>query len=562
MQHRLIRKIISLGLGGFLCSAASMAHSGNIGTELWQKTYNTAFANSWNCTYFWNVGFTLDGNILVTGSRGEYDGDSAIGIRYDSTNGDILDTDPEWFLWEDYSYPQGSTAYDYSNDRFYDLYIDGSGNIYFAGISYAASYNSWSTRWQVPNLWKYSSTYNNPNPGAPDRPMWRKYHLGSSTSQNGPFNDIAVDSSGNIYLAGWFNNSSTATADRDWFISKYDSDGNLATGFPIGFSGEDNLHDYTYDIAVDSEDNFVVVGMDRNGNDTTVTTDDHNDWMVRKYSSDGTLLWTTTYDHASGNDTPFAVAIDSQDNIIVGGYRTNGPPNSDTDWYLVKYAKDGDGSGGADIMWEQYWDDGSNAGGVLNALLLDANDNIYLAGYYIDSTSNDMARMILQYRANSTGALLKSQEVNRTATYNNLPNSEDDYSQALALDDGKLVLSGYTNQRGTSYNVRHSKSGRVVAYELLSDITPSVVGSGTITPSSVVENVEYNTTESFNLSTDPSNKVEIGGTCPAGTLTDMGGGNWQYTTGNVVSDCTVQATFTSSFFWGQYLPAIQNGAKN
>lgn len=64
---------------------------------------------------------------------------------------------------------------------------------------------------------------------------------------------------------------------------------------------KDNLHDYAYDVATDSEDNFVVVGAVLVNAAT-----DHYDWAVRKYASDGSLVWETQSDLSAGNDQAYS----------------------------------------------------------------------------------------------------------------------------------------------------------------------------------------------------------------------------------------------------------------
>jgi uncharacterized delta-60 repeat protein len=442
-------------LAGGCLLVGAVAAVADIGAVVWQQKYNPA-SSSWNNGFFWSVGFNKDGSILASGFRGEADSDSAIGVRYNALTGAVVDTPQEWFLFE-YSWS------DYAHDRFHDQHIDSNGNIYFVGMSYAASWNLSSSRYNVPNIWKFSSSYNNPPPpDNPDRPLWRKYHVGTGTAteENGRFDNMAVDSSDNIYAVGYYTETST---NRDWIIDKYDSDGNRATGYPLSHD-KDGLHDYAYDVAVDGDNNFIVVG--------SVLVDaatDHYNWVVRKYESNGTLLWQTEYDLADDHDQALYVAVDSDDNVIVSGYLTNAAPASDKDWYIVKYAKDGDGLGGATIMWDKSWDDGSSRHGLGYEMALGNDDNIYIIGIQlktsVDPAYTDRYRGILQYRDGETGALLNSQDIVLDATVNNKPALEHDYLRRLALKGGQLVIGGYTQQDG-GYAVTRGRTGRVVMLHL------------------------------------------------------------------------------------------------
>ena len=366
---------------------------------------------------------------------------------------------PEWFLFE-------NNDSDYAHDRFYDQHIDSSGNVYFVGMSYPETFNTFSTRYNVPNIWKYASNYNNPPSADPERPLWRKWHVGAGTPEDngGLFNGMAVDSSDNIYAVGYFTDMVSTTSGRDWIIDKYDTDGTRAAGFPLTLD-HDGLHDYANDVATDSEDNFVVVGY--------VLVDDvtdHFDWVVRKYKSDGTLLWETQYDLAGGHDQAFYVAVDTDDNVIVSGYRINAAPSSDSDWYIVKYAKDGDGNGGATVIWDQSWDDGSSRNGVGYDLVLDNRNNIYVIGTQLKDSSdpvyNDRFRAVLQFRAGQTGELLETQEFVLDKTPNDSAATEHDYLRGLALRGDDLVIVGDTQQDG-NYLLNKGKTGRVVMLRIM-----------------------------------------------------------------------------------------------
>lgn len=449
----LAKRLNTLLIGGCLLLTAASAVA-DIGTVTWQKQYTPT--SRYKQGTFKAAGFNADGSVLACGFRSEADSGTAIGIRYNADTGAVLDTPPEWFLFE-YSYS------DYTHDRFYDQYIDSNGDFYFVGIGYRDSYNSFSSRYNVPNIWKYDSTYNNPASSNPDRPLWRNYYVtnGAATDISGNFESMAVDSTGNIYAVGYY---SQIASNRNWIIDKYDGDGNRAPGFPL-FYDRDGLHDYAYDVATDSKDNFIVVGYALVDADTN-----HYNWVVRKYESDGTLLWETDYDHANGSDLAFSVVVDSNDNIIVAGYRKNSSPESDNDWYIVKYAKDGDGNGGATIIWQQSWDDGTSRHGVAYGLLLDDADNFYVIGSQFKTSDSpaytDRYRAILQYRDGQTGTVLASQGFVLDPTPNNRPDVEHDYLRDLALKGDQLVISGLTQQDDPTYLLDRSKTGRIVMLKL------------------------------------------------------------------------------------------------
>lgn len=248
-------------------------------------------------------------------------------------------------------------------------------------------------------------------------------------------------------------------------VDRYDSDGNRAAGFPIIHDNE-GLHDYAYGVARDSEDNLIVVGSVLVDADT-----DHHDWAVRKYKSDGALLWATQYDYSTGHDQALYVAVDRNDDVIVSGYRRNDGVSGDNDWYLVKYAKDGDGSGGATVMWEQSWDNGLSLHGNGYEIAVEKGGNFYVIGAQqkdsVEPAYTARARAVLQYRDGRTGELLDLQDIELDATANNKPALEHDYISRLTLKGDHLLIAGYTQQDG-GYTVTRGRTGRVVMLRLFS----------------------------------------------------------------------------------------------
>lgn len=423
-----------------------------VGEVLWQQQFNPAETSRKNARLF-AVGFLPDGAVLTSGTRSEPDSASAIGLRLDRATGSILDSPPEWYLFED-------TYFDYAQDRFTDLIIMPNGELFFAGLSYAADWNSFSSRFNVPNVWKYSSTYNNPPGSSPDRPLWRQYYsrAGAAANNAGQFNGLSMDAAGNLVAVGYYTKLDSTTSSRDWIIDKYDSDGNRAPGFPIALDHM-GLDDYAYDVVTDSESNFVVAGSVLVDADTN-----HHDWVVRKYSSDGSLLWHHQYDWAGEHDQALKLAVDANDDIIVSGYRREDQTNDD-DWYLVKYAAAGDGVGGPDVLWEQAWDDGNGKPGIGRDVVMEKSGNFYVVGRQQEDSSDPLFenryRPVLQFRDGETGDLLRMQKIELDPTPNDRPDVEHDYLVSMALEDGYLVIAGYTVQDG-GFQVIRGRTARIV----------------------------------------------------------------------------------------------------
>ncbi|MBI5657807.1 MAG: hypothetical protein HZC44_13680, partial [Geobacter sp.] len=90
-------------------------------------------------------------------------------------------------------------------------------------------------------------------------------------------------------------------------------------------------------MAVDSAGNTIITGAsDQSGN---------NDYYTVKIKADGSgVLWSKTYDKAGGDDHATAMAVDSDDNVIVTGYAWHG---TNYDYHTIKYS----GSDGT-ALWQ------------------------------------------------------------------------------------------------------------------------------------------------------------------------------------------------------------------
>jgi len=470
-----------------------------IGTEAWNSIYNPT--TSPNNAVIYNVGFTADGNILAAATIPWSQG---IAIRYNPNTGAVIDSPPEWI----------SVA-----TRFWGQFINSNGDMYFAGLNGTTM-----------NAWKFDSTYTIGN--APD------WTASDPTNSVNVYN-IAVDSLGNSYTVGIKDNAVTSSTGWDGIINKYNSNGDVVTGFPIKYDYQ-GLSDGFFDVAIDSDNNFIVVGR--------VTVDaavDHTDWYVQKYDSGGTLLWDVQYDFNTLSGDTRRVVVDSDDNIIVTGYVNNGVDDStgsDLDWFIVKYAKNGDGSGGATILWQQSWDDGTRSHGYAEGLVLDERNNFYVAG--LQQNSDGKNRAYIQYRDGQTGALLKIKKLTHVQTVQDNPVTEDEQNISLALKEGKLVASGWIQDQSNPST--HYRTGFVIALDRTFVVTPSATGNGTIDPSAKVTNAVYNTTVAFTLTPDTEYApTSPAGTCPLGSApTDNGDGTWLYSTGAITADCTVEFSFT------------------
>ena len=211
----------------------------------------------------------------------------------------------------------GGTSWDSGND----LVIDASDNIYVTGI-----YDSGSG--DTLFLIKYNSSGD------------QEWNRTESWGRSG--RAITIDSSSEyIYVTG--HGSSGA------FLSKHNTSGDLEwyrTWEDDYWSG--------CGIAIDSTNNIYII--ERGGN-------------LMKYNNLGVELWSTTPLDVGGV-TLDDIILDSSENIYLVGDKYN--YWTSTDMYLCKFNNSGD------FEWDLSW--GGSGYEYCNAIVLDSEDNVYLAG--------------------------------------------------------------------------------------------------------------------------------------------------------------------------------------
>ncbi|MGZ3493247.1 MAG: IPT/TIG domain-containing protein [Thermodesulfobacteriota bacterium] len=226
---------------------------------------------------------------------------------------------PLWSQPVTYNYP-GDSAW---NSGF-DLTLDKADNIYIA----AAVFAGWGVHEGEWAILKYDKD------GVLQSGFPIFYdNLVNSAIPEYPYG-IAVDSSGNIIACGTkgvSGYSGNLTNDVDWHVRKYDPTGQTLI-WEHTYSGPAKLLDYAYKVTVDSKDNVIVAGYTNTG--TNNTTNVNWDWLVIKYGKDGMggvgqVLWQYTYESAPGkNEAALNVAVDSDDNVVVAGYKTDASNNT------------------------------------------------------------------------------------------------------------------------------------------------------------------------------------------------------------------------------------------
>jgi len=171
--------------------------------------------------------------------------------------------------------------------------------------------------------------------------LWTRTIGGSGGSGWVQTNSVATDTSGNVYITGYFTTTvdldptdgadtrSSAGGGKDIFITKLLADGSY--GWTVtygGTTGNSSVYEQGVDIAVSSDGDVFVTGTFSNtiDFDPTAGVDEHSpigyfDPFITRLNSDGTYGWTRTFElpmhyfHYAGP----SVALDGQGDVLLGG---------------------------------------------------------------------------------------------------------------------------------------------------------------------------------------------------------------------------------------------------
>lgn len=259
------------------------------------------------------------------------------------------------------------------------------------------------------------------------------------------FTRTAIDLEGNVLAAGYLD--SVAGHQDAAYLVKYSPEGSIIWSKTIdapSISGKAEYNDRFMDVAVDSDNNVIVVGT-KSGNWTSYSLGSyHTAWWVQKYTPDGqTLLWEKLWQDTSSSAWQGAngVCIDAADNIYVTGSSFGAWSSIEQQWVTFKYDKDGNvllGPIKANFVVAYYLPDYSYD------ITVDSAGNMYVAGARGVSgsdggTTNNADWHVRKYNAANGTTVWQD-------TYSGAAGRLD-YAMGTVLDSqGNLLVVGYTNK--------------------------------------------------------------------------------------------------------------------
>jgi hypothetical protein len=243
----------------------------------------------------------------------------------------------------------GGSSEFYSWDEGQIITLDGEGNIYVTGICVARIQSQLYGR--IVTI-KYQSN---------GQMIWKRSYPSNYISSSVDMNvySINLDNTGNIIVSG---------RRYDHFVLlKYSNSGNL---------------EWVRDsIGIINDNTMYISAIDENGYIYTTyryAASTSYDIYIRKYDTNGILLWTKSYDGSNHlEDSPNCIVADKNGSVIVGGYVTRS--SNSRDFCTIKY----DGAG--NLQWAKIYDVGDD---VIIGMSSDTQNNIYVTGFIMSSFPN------------------------------------------------------------------------------------------------------------------------------------------------------------------------------
>ncbi len=325
--------------------------------------------------------------------------------------------------------------------------------------------------------------------------------MDGASGVDGGIRSIAIDSGGNIYVAGSTGSSDFPTtpgaydasynaSGDDVFISRLSGD--LTSLLASTYLGGSSNHEYVNALAIDSRGNIYVAGETYSLDFPTTSSaydtslGGYRDAFVSRLSGDLTSLLASTFLGGGSEDYGNVLAIDSSGNICVAGHTFSSDFPTTPGTYDTSFNGDGDVfvsrlSGDLTSLLASTYLGGSSYYESGNALAIESSGNICVAGY---TDSSDFPTSIGAYDTSLGGdhnafvSRLSGDLTNLLAsTY--LGGSSYEYEEAndLAIDsNGNVYVTGYTYSSdfpttpGT-YDTSFNGGGDVFVSRLTGDLT-------------------------------------------------------------------------------------------
>ncbi|MCX8015535.1 MAG: SBBP repeat-containing protein, partial [candidate division WOR-3 bacterium] len=265
------------------------------------------------------------------------------------------------------------------------------------------------------------------------------------------------------------------------------------TAWTRRYTSPGNVADYAYVMTIDNLGNVYVAGHH------TISGQSSNA-LVKKYDTNGNLLWTYEYNTAGNNAERFSsIVVAPSGNVYLCGYTMG---YNAGDYLIVKL----NGQTGNSIWTQTY--DGPGTGGYdfARRIAIDADENVYVTGYVARSGYGTSDIGTVSYDANGNlrwqafydyGVTGTDQGysifVNQTGVY------VTGYSNASSSGNADIVTIKYTTAEGSElwsrrYNgtADNNDYGRDIVADALGNVYVTGSARNTNTGTSDITTIKYN----------------------------------------------------------------------
>lgn len=335
--------------------------------------------------------------------------------------------------------------------------VDNAGNAYVTGTTYSNNFNTFAPLQTLNRGGKFDAFVTKIN--AAGSAIVFSTYLGGSGEDSGQ--GLAVDSLGNVYLAGTTNSPDFTTRNafqptlsgqaNDAFVTKIASDGNSIVY--SSFLGGSNI-DQAFAIALDAGTNVYVAG-------STASTDFNTrnplqaanrggaDAFLTKVNASGTALVYSTYLGGSGLDEAYGVAVDAAGNAYLTGSTASTNFNTinalqptnrgQQDGFLAKVNVNG-----SNLLYSTYL--GGTAQDAAYDVAVDSNGNACVTGNTFSTDFQTEQPLQPFSRGNSDAFVLKLNDNGSALLFSTyLGGGAGDFGRGIAVDaNNEIYVVGRT----------------------------------------------------------------------------------------------------------------------
>ncbi|MEO7801571.1 MAG: Ig-like domain-containing protein, partial [Ginsengibacter sp.] len=275
-------------------------------------------------------------------------------------------------------------------------------------------------------------------------------------SNNDYINSITIQKDGKIVAAGY----SGTNTNSGFAIARINTDGSIDKSFDK--DGKTTTHfngnvDIAYGVSLQKDDKIIVTGSSQlEFNEETNRYS--SDFIIARYNADGTMDNSFAFDgflniDLGGDDIPKAIAIDQDDNIVVGGYSQifDGADIERSYFAIIRLTPGG-------FLDETFSGDGIELDGfsglaAANAIALQGDGKILATGIITNKDPNE--KILTAVRYNKDGSF--------DNTFNGLG------LKTISTSDGDLTTNAITLQKNGKIIIAGSLNNDAALWRLNSD---------------------------------------------------------------------------------------------